>query len=290
MMEGYKVFKPDWTCRGFQYEVGKTFEEDVTPSCCDRGFHFCKKLNDCFKYYKFDPENKVAKVIALGEIDESSDDSKCCTNKIKIVEEISWEDICEMVNTGKSNLGRYNTGQNNFGDFNSGMLNRGFCNSGEFNIGNSNTGRHNNGYKNTGNYNNGDCNTGNYNTGNYNTGEWNKTNRANGCFNTKNPTLYFFNKPSKWTYEKWLISHQRNLLQDMPRKNDFVWTPSCVMTDEEKELHSEYKITRGYFRVVDNIKCRQGWWDELREIDKNSIKSLPNFDKDIFEEITGIKI
>lgn len=42
-VKGYKVFNPDWTCRGFQYEVGKIFEEDVKPSCCDRGFHFCKK-------------------------------------------------------------------------------------------------------------------------------------------------------------------------------------------------------------------------------------------------------
>ena len=28
-VKGYKVFNPDWTCRGFQYEVGKIFEEDV---------------------------------------------------------------------------------------------------------------------------------------------------------------------------------------------------------------------------------------------------------------------
>lgn len=28
-MKGYKVFEPDWTCKGFQYEVGKTFEEVV---------------------------------------------------------------------------------------------------------------------------------------------------------------------------------------------------------------------------------------------------------------------
>ncbi len=45
-MEGYKVFEPDWTCRGFQYEVGKTYEEDVTPVCCYRGFHFCTKASD----------------------------------------------------------------------------------------------------------------------------------------------------------------------------------------------------------------------------------------------------
>ena len=39
-MKGYKVFNSDWTCRGFQYEVGKTYEEDVKPECCERGFHF----------------------------------------------------------------------------------------------------------------------------------------------------------------------------------------------------------------------------------------------------------
>ena len=100
-MEGYKVFEPDWTCRGFQYEVGKTFEEDVIPSCCSKGFHFCKELKDCFNYYPFNPDNKVAKVVALGELDEESDGSKCCTNKIQIVEEISWEDVLRMVNLEK---------------------------------------------------------------------------------------------------------------------------------------------------------------------------------------------
>ena len=34
-VKGYKVFDPDWTCRGFRYEVGKTFEEDVMPKCCE---------------------------------------------------------------------------------------------------------------------------------------------------------------------------------------------------------------------------------------------------------------
>lgn len=43
-MQGYKVFKPDWTCKGFQYVVGETFEEDMIPLCCNRGFHFCKEL------------------------------------------------------------------------------------------------------------------------------------------------------------------------------------------------------------------------------------------------------
>ncbi|MFQ9925687.1 MAG: pentapeptide repeat-containing protein, partial [Anaerobutyricum soehngenii] len=160
IMEGYKVFEPDWTCRGFQYEVGKIFEEDVTPSCCNRGFHFCKELKDCFNYYPFNPDNKVAKVIALGEIDEESDDSKCCTNKIQIVEEISWEDVLRMVNLGKGNAGLCNSGNRNSGDRNSGDRNSGDCNSGDWNSGNWNSG----------NCNSGNCNSGNWNSGNRNSG------------------------------------------------------------------------------------------------------------------------
>lgn len=211
-MEGYKVFEPDWTCRGFQYEVGKTFEEDVTPSCCNRGFHFCKELKDCFNYYPFNPDNKVAKVIALGEIDEESDNSKCCTNKIQIVEEISWEDVLRMVNLGKGNAG--------------------LCNS-----------------------------------GNRNSDDWNKTNFSNGCFNTEEPKIFLFNKPSDWTYRDWLNSDARYLLNQIPRN-----------------------VVGGYLKILDESECGQLWWDSLSERYKNIIKAMPNFDKEIFEDVTGIKI
>lgn len=201
-MEGYKVFKPDWTCRGFQYEVGKTFEEDVTPCCCVIGFHFCKKLIDCFNYYTFDPKNKVAKVIALGEIDEGLSGSKCCTNKIQIVEEISWKDVLRIANIGAknvgyNNIGNHNKGNGNLGDYNHGCnnicsyniggYNVGHHNAGSFNTGNRNIGAHNSGYCNKGAYNSGD-----YNFGNYNSGDWNMTDHAQGCFNTGEQTLYFF--------------------------------------------------------------------------------------------------
>ncbi|MFR2663573.1 MAG: pentapeptide repeat-containing protein, partial [[Clostridium] scindens] len=150
-VRGYKVFNPDWTCRNFQYEVGKTFEEEVIPICCDRGFHFCKELKDCFNYYQFDPNNKVAEVIALGDVDDDGgNSSKCCTNKIQIVREISWQEVLDMVNLGKGCTGLCNTGNRNTGD----------CNTGNWNTGNRNTGDCN-----TGNRNTGDCNTGNRNTG-----------------------------------------------------------------------------------------------------------------------------
>lgn len=42
MVKGYKVFNPDWTCKGKQYTCPGTFEEDVNPSVCNVGMHFCK--------------------------------------------------------------------------------------------------------------------------------------------------------------------------------------------------------------------------------------------------------
>lgn len=131
-MRGYKVFNSDWMCRGFQYAVGEIFEENVTPECCDRGFHYCKDLKDCFNYYNFNPENKVAEIIALGDIDEEND-GKCCTNKIQIVKEISWEEVLRMVNLGKGCTGLCNSGDWNSGDSNSGDWNSGDQSVGCFN-------------------------------------------------------------------------------------------------------------------------------------------------------------
>ena len=273
-MEGYKVFKPDWTCRGFQYEVGKTFEEDVTPVCCNRGFHFCKELKDCFNYYDFNPDNKVAKIVALGEIDEKSNNSKCCTNKIQIVEEITWEEVLRMVNLGKANSGLCNTGNYNTGD----------CNTGNYNTGDCNTGNYN-----TGNYNTGDCNTGDYNTGNYNTGNWNLSSFNSGCFCTDEHEILIFDKPSGMSYNDWMNSDARCMLDDIP-KDVVEWIWPYNMTDEEKEAHPTYECTYGYLKVLDESECGQIWWDGLSETKKAIIKAIPNFDADKFEKCTGIKV
>ena len=152
-VHGFKVFNPDWTCRDFQYEVGKTFEENVKPGCCGRGFHFCKEAIDCFNYYAFNPKNKVAEVIALGDLDTEGD--KSCTNKIQIVREVPWIEVLTIVNIGKENTGIGNTGNCNAGNENTGDWSSGYWNSGTGNAGDGNTG---------------DFNTGNWNTGNGNTG------------------------------------------------------------------------------------------------------------------------
>ena len=276
-VKGYKVFNPDWTCRGFQYEVGKIFEEDVKPSCCDRGFHFCKKAADCFSYYSFNSKNKVAEVIALGEVD--TDGKKSCTNKIQIVREIPWQELLTIVNTGKDCTGLCNTGDCNTGD----------CNTGDCNTGNWNTGNRNTGNWNTGDWNTGDCNTGDWNTGNWNTGDWNKSSFNTGCFNTEEQKIMLFNKPSDMTYNDWLRSDARYLLNQIP-KDVVEWVYEEDMTDEEKVANPTYETTGGYLKVLDESECGQLWWGSLSDSQKNYIRSIPNFDAEIFEQCTGIKV
>ena len=301
-VKGYKVFNPDWTCRGFQYEVGKIFEEDVKPSCCDRGFHFCKKAADCFSYYSFNSENKVAEVIALGEVD--TDGKKSCTNKIQIVREIPWQELLTIVNTGKDCTGLCNTGNRNTGDWNTGNRNTGNWNTGDCNTGNRNTGDCNTGNRNTGDWNTGDCNTGNrntgdwntgdwntgdWNTGDWNTGDWNKSSFNTGCFNTEEPKIMLFNKPSDMTYREWIDSDARYLLNRIP-KDVVEWVYEEDMTDEEKVANPTYETTGGYLKVLDESECGQLWWGSLSDLQKNHIKSIPNFDAEIFEQCTGIKV
>ena len=277
MVKGYKVFNPDWTCKGKQYTCPGTFEEDVNPSVCNVGMHFCKNAADCFRYYDFDPNNHVAEVIAHGTVAEGED--KCATNKLEIVREIPWAEVLEIVNTGKACTGRCNSGDWNSGD----------CNSGDCNSGNRNSGDCNSGNWNSGNRNSGDCNSGNWNSGNRNSGDWNKTSFSNGCFNTVSPKIYMFNKPTDWTLEHWLNCRARYLLNqidDCPL--EYVWFDS--MTDEEKAVHPEAKTTGGYLKERTTADNARKWWAGLSADDRNIILSLPNFDAAIFKEITGIDV
>ena len=252
IVKGYKVFNPNWTCRGYQFAVGQIFEEDIEPKCCGRGFHFCEKASDCFDYYKFDSSNKVAEVIALGAVD--TDGKKSCTNKIQIVREIPWMELLTIVNTGKDCTGLCNTGDWNTGDWNTGG-----CNTGNRNTGNRNTGN-----RNTGNWNTGNRNTGDWNTGDWNTGDWNKSSFNTGCFNTDEQKITMFNKPSEWTYGDWLNSDARYLLNQIPRKV-VEWIYSEDMTEEEKEKHPTHETTGGYLIVLEESECGQIWWDDLSE-------------------------
>ena len=233
VIRGFKVFNPNWTCKDKQYTCPGVFEEDVTPSVCDRGMHFCKRAADCFNYYSFNPENKVAEVISLADR-TVEDGDKCATNYLEIVREIPWAELLEIVNTGKGCAG--------------------LCNS-----------------------------------GNRNSGDWNKCNFSNGCFNTVEPKIYLFNKPSEWTYRDWLNSDARYLLNQIPGDVlEYVWFED--MTDQEKTAHPEAEVTGGYLKQLDNSECGSIWWRGLNDYEKSIIKAIPNFDKEIFKEITGVDV
>lgn len=280
-MKGYKVFNPDWTCRGFKYEVGKTYEmpeEDIR--ICDSGYHFCEKVADCFGYYSFNPSNKVAEVEALGKIIKATDDSKRCTNKIHIVREISWEEMLTIANSGSGNAGVNNTGNKNSGN----------GNSGDFNLGKWNSGNRNSGNWNSGSRNSGNCNSGDFNLGNWNSGDWNATSFSSGCFNTEEQPFYMFNREAPGvSYMQWRNCYAASLLAQAELHKHLEWVCEDDMTAEDKKNYPEYTTTGGYLKIIES-EDRQAWWDGIDEADKFAILSLPNFDAEIFKKCTGIDV
>lgn len=300
-IKGYKVFDPDWTCRDFKYEVGKTYTHDGNIEVCKAGFHFCQRASDCFNYYHFDSNNKVAEVEATGLI--KTDNDKSVTDKIFIKREIKWNELLDIVNEGRSctglcNTGDCNTGDWNTGNWNTGNRNTGDCNTGTWNTGNGNTGNRNTGNWNTGNRNMGNWNTGNWNTGDWNTGDcnmgscntgsWNKSNWSCGFFNTAEQQLIVFNKPLNMDRKDFLKNIGVQVL-DL-HYTDKWWICSENMTDEEKAAHPEHLTTGGYLKTVDFETACKMMWDNLDDKEKAAVKKIPNFDAEIFEEITGIKV
>mgnify|MGYP002510383428 CR=1 FL=1 len=78
----YKGFNKDMTCKGFQYEEGKEYETDKAEAC-ECGFHACEHPLDCLKYYN-PAESIYHKVEQSGELSRKDDDSKVASTKIKI--------------------------------------------------------------------------------------------------------------------------------------------------------------------------------------------------------------
>ncbi|MGQ6084227.1 DUF7666 domain-containing protein [Serratia sp. IR-2025] len=127
----YKGFNQDLTCRGFQFEMGKTFEHKGKVEACSGGFHSCEYPLDCFSYYP-PAESRYAETIATGEVSrEDGGDSKIASATITIKAEISmhqmvtraiewiWSKVdrsLEQTNTGNysaaSNTGNYSAASN----------------------------------------------------------------------------------------------------------------------------------------------------------------------------------
>jgi hypothetical protein len=88
----YKGFNKDLSCRGFQYEIGREYEQNGPVQACKRGFHACEDPLDVFKYYP-PASSRYCQVEQSGTVDKDDDDTKVASSKIKIGAELSIRDL-----------------------------------------------------------------------------------------------------------------------------------------------------------------------------------------------------
>ena len=92
-IKSYKGFNKDMTCRGFQYEEGKEYEES-NALVCENGFHACEYPLDCLSYYS-PSESVYHEVEQSGKLSKESDDTKVASTKIKIGAKLSIAGLVE---------------------------------------------------------------------------------------------------------------------------------------------------------------------------------------------------
>ena len=321
-MIGYKAFDMDLKCRGFQFEVGKTYDtgrvkEDLRL-CSDTVFHFCRELHRIENVSDYHiPNSRVCEVIAEGDI--VTDGDKYGTNKLTILREIPHEELNKYNcgnsgdrnsgnrnsgnwNSGDCNSGDCNSGDRNSGNWNSGNWNSGDCNSGDRNSGNRNSGNwnsgdwnsgdcnsgdRNSGNWNSGNWNSGDCNSGdrnsgNRNSGNWNSGDWNSGDYNSGYFNTDSPLVRIFNKETYIPRSD--IYFPSFLYFDLT-----VWVSRDTATDEEKEAHKiDIETCGGFTKAISYKEAFRIAWDKASKEEHKKLLNLPNWNNEIFKEISGI--
>ena len=91
-MKCYKGFYKDLKCRGFQYEIGKEYEENAAD-ICHKGFHACENPMDVFRYYN--PADSRYCEVDLDTNEQTDGDSKRVGKKIKIETEIGLSGLIQ---------------------------------------------------------------------------------------------------------------------------------------------------------------------------------------------------
>ena len=278
-MIGYKATDKNGCCRGFKFDVGKTYTKDTPKEelkcCTDKVFHFCRDLFAIEKVsdYKL-TESRLFEVISG---DFVRDGDKYGTNSLTILREIEGEEKLNLINSDNYNSGDYNSGNRNSGNWNSGNWNSGDCNSGDRNSGDCNSG----------NWNSGDCNSGNSNSGNRNSGDcnsgnWNSGDCNSGFFNSDEPCIRMFNKMTNCKREDVKIPSWCYFSLT-------VWVSHDTATEEEKIEHkTEIEICGGFLKTINYKDAWRIAWNKASIKERKELFELPNWDNEVFKEITGI--
>ena len=87
----FKGFDENFKCRGFQYEVGKTYIHDGKVKACESGFHSCSNPFDVLNYY--DITSRFASVVVSGDLSYHTEDSKVASAEITIKAELKLPEL-----------------------------------------------------------------------------------------------------------------------------------------------------------------------------------------------------
>lgn len=89
----YKGFDENLCCRGFQYEVGKEYEQGGEIVCCLKGFHACLNPFDVLEFYEINGKNRYCIVEQSGIINSDRLSTNQASSKIKIIAEIGMDGL-----------------------------------------------------------------------------------------------------------------------------------------------------------------------------------------------------
>jgi hypothetical protein len=307
--KGYKAMHPvegnpkAGMCRGFLFEEGEAYELDGEVKLCSNGFHACKDVSLCGAYYDLS-KSIIAEVDLLGDVVyEEPTKHKAATNKIKIVRFLNKSELAGGnynsgdrnsgdCNSGNCNSGDYNSGDRNSGDCNSGNCNSGDYNSGDYNSGDRNSGSYNSGYCNSGSYNSGNrnsgyCNSGDYNSGNRNSGNCNSGDRNSGDYNSGDYNSGDYNSGDRNSGSWNSCSHESGFFNSTPPEFIRVFNKPCKLSDWLKAKKPKFI----FFNLDPELGYKGSFkkaFNNATEDDVKLLKALPNFDAEVFYEISGI--
>lgn len=97
---GLKGFSRHLTCRGVQFEVGRSYHVTGSIECCKHGFHFCTSPLDTFAYYP-PTSSRYAVVAGSGAIREKEQaasqrliyETKVAASDLVVLKELSLDEL-----------------------------------------------------------------------------------------------------------------------------------------------------------------------------------------------------